>query len=198
MASRAQKVAVKKKPGKKAAKKSAKKTAKKAAAPPQPELNPLMSLRDEMDKAFERFAAGWTGMSPYFQSLRDWHPFKDLQMPASFSGLLAMPRVDAGESADAYEVSAEIPGMDEKDIEVTVTDDSLIIKGEKKDERDTKEKDYHVTERSYGAFRRVLRIPDGVDSNKVSATFKNGVLKINLPKSSAAKTKQRQVTVKSG
>lgn len=167
------------------------------AETPKTELQPLMGLRDEIDKVFDRFSQGWPWASPYFQSLRDLDPFKDFHMPLGLSPAALSPRLDVAETEKGYEVTAELPGMTEKDIEVTVSGDTLVMKGEKKDERDTKKKDYHLTERSYGVFRRVLRIPQGVDSGKISASFSNGVLTVNIPKSKQAKKKQRKITVKS-
>lgn len=118
-------------------------------------------------------------------------------LPPSEMGRMRSPKVDVGEGKDAYEMSAELPGLDENDIEVPLANGSLVLKGEQRDERDTKEKDYHVTERSYGMFKRTFRIPEGVDKES-QRHFKKGLLSIKLPKTAEAKSKQRRISVKSG
>ena len=85
--------------------------------------------------------------------------------------------------------------MDEKDIEVTMTDDALTIKGERKVERDEDKKGFHLAERSYGSFYRTIPVPPGADTEKVEAAFKNGVLTVTLPKTDEAQTKVKKITV---
>jgi HSP20 family protein len=173
-------------------------TTKKPAArggtvAPAETTHPLVSLRQEMDRLFERFASNW----PRFPSFEDWKPFKDVDLSLPFGDMMS-PKVDVSESKDAYEITAELPGLDEKDIEVTVANGSLLLKGEKRDERTTKEKDYHISERSYGMFKRSFRIPEAVDTDKISAGFKKGILTVSLPKTSEARSKQRKIAVKGG
>lgn len=114
-------------------------------------------------------------------------------LPAAFGGegYLAL-RVDVKETDKGLEVSAELPGVDEKDISVELHDDMLTIKGEKKLEKDEKQKDYHVMERSYGMFQRVIPLPFAPNPDEVKAQFAKGVLKIALvrPPEAAAKTKK--------
>ncbi len=194
----------KKAPAKKtAAKKVARKTpVKKAPAAKGAEAtHPLVSLRDEMDRLFERFAkdwpfAGdWPDMSPVLRSFGDLEPFKG--WPQWWGAGGAAPKVDFHETDKAYEVSAELPGMDEKDVEVVLQDNLLTLKGEKKEERKDKEKgDYHITERRYGSFRRSFTVPPGVDAAKVKAKFSKGVLSVTLPKTKKARL-GRKVSVKS-
>jgi len=86
--------------------------------------------------------------------------------------------------------------MTEKDIELTLSDDSLTLKGEKKAEREEKKKNYHVSERSYGSFQRTFRVPNGVDQDKVEAAYSKGVLNISLPKTEATKSNKRSINVK--
>ena len=86
--------------------------------------------------------------------------------------------------------------MTDKDIELTLSDDSLTVKGEKKEEREEKKKNYHVSERSYGSFQRTFRVPSGVDHNKVEASCSKGVLNISLPKTEVAKKQKRSIKVK--
>ena len=93
----------------------------------------------------------------------------------------AAPVVDVVEKDKEYEITAELPGLDEKNIEVKLSDDVLTIKGEKKEEKEEKQKDYYLSERRYGSFQRSFRLPDGVDAEKIEARFKNGVLTLSLP-----------------
>ena len=103
---------------------------------------------------------------------------------------------DVVETEGAVEVSIELPGMDMKDIEVTVTDDMLTIKGEKKIERQEEKKGYYLSERSYGAVYRTIPLPPGVDGEKAEASFKNGVLTIRLPQTPEAQAKVKRIEVK--
>jgi HSP20 family protein len=94
------------------------------------------------------------------------------------------------------QVSVELPGMNEKDVDISLTDRFLTIRGEKKEEKETKEKDIYRRERSYGSFRRTLEIPTEIDSSKIEASFKNGVLTIQLPKTKEAQAKVTHIPVK--
>lgn len=118
-------------------------------------------------------------------------------LPAAFGGQLA-PRVDIKDTPAGLEVSAELPGVDEKDINVELSDDMLTIKGEKKLEKDEKKDDYHVMERSYGMFQRVIPLPFAPKSDAVKAEFSKGVLKVNLvrPPEVASKTQKIAVEAK--
>ena len=107
-----------------------------------------------------------------------------------------MPAVDIAETDKAYEITAELPGMDEKNIEVKFADGVLTIKGEKKEEKEEKKKDYYLSERSYGSFQRSFQVPDGVDTDKIEATFKKGVLTVTLPKSAEAQKAAKKIDVK--
>jgi HSP20 family protein len=102
--------------------------------------------------------------------------------------------VDVAEMEDEIKVSAELPGLDNEDIDVSLSDDVLTISGEKKEEKEEKGKNYYRSERSYGAFRRDIPLPSQVDADKVDAVFQKGVLTITLPKTAEAKAKK--VTVK--
>ena len=125
------------------------------------------SLRTEMDRLFERFfESGW----PEMPKLGEWQPSLDLS-----------------ETKDAVIVKAEIPGVEEKDIAVSLQDGMLTIKGEKEAEKEEKDKRYHRVERSYGAFFRAVRLPAAVDGSKVTAEYKSGVLTVTLPKAPEAK-----------
>jgi HSP20 family protein len=116
-----------------------------------------------------------------------WFKTEDLDFTA--------PAVDLYEEKDDIVVKAELPGMDKENIEVNLTDHTLTIKGEKKKEAETKEKDYYRSERSYGAFLRTLELPKEVHADKVKANFKNGILEVRLPKTEEAKAKEVKVKV---
>ncbi len=106
-----------------------------------------------------------------------------------------LPFLDVAETKDEIVVKAEVPGMDPKDIDISLSDGLLTIKGEKKQEREEKEEDYHLVERSYGTFTRSIRLPKEVRRDKISASYKNGVLKVTLPKSEEAKQKEIKIKV---
>jgi HSP20 family protein len=105
------------------------------------------------------------------------------------------PMVDLYEEKDDIVVKAELPGMEKENIEVNLTERTLTIKGEKKKEEETKDKDYYRSERSYGAFLRTLELPKEVHADKIKANFKNGVLEVRLPKTEEAKAKEVKVKV---
>jgi HSP20 family protein len=107
-----------------------------------------------------------------------------------------MPTVDVKESEKEFIIKAELPGVEEKDVEVTVTDNVVTIKGEKKEEKEDKGKNYYYMERSYGSFNRVIPLTEEIESDKAEASFKNGVLNITIPKSQTAKAKGTKVPIK--
>jgi HSP20 family protein len=128
----------------------------------------MTSFKTEMDRLFDRF------IEPVWS-----------QMPAL--GGEWEPKVDVSETKDTITVKAEVPGVDQKDIAVSLQDGVLTIKGEKEEEKEEKDKRYHRVERSYGAFARVMRLPAAVDGSKATAAFKDGVVTITLPKAPEAK-----------
>lgn len=155
---------------------------------------PGAGLRGELDRVFNRFfPEGWPHMS--MGSLTDFDPFRGMggmEMGSALHGA----KVDIAETEDEYEISAELPGIDEKDIELDVSDGMLTLRAEKREEREEKKKNYHLTERSYGSVRRSFRVPEGVDVDRIKADFSKGVLKVKLPKTKEAKAKQRKIRVK--
>lgn len=154
------------------------------------EWPPFDRLRAEIDRVFENFGRGaWP--TPFFGRSFETEPF--WRRGFSLSGA---PAVDISEKDGAYQITAELPGMEEKDVEVELSDGVLVIKGEKKEEKEEKKKDYHLSERHFGAFRRSFRVPDGVDADKIAAEFKNGVLTLTLPKSAKARKAERKIAVK--
>ncbi len=147
-------------------------------------------LREEMNRLFDRFTTGF-GL-PLAKQLSD--PFPVPKFASSFS--LAAPAVDLTEEATGYKISAELPGMTEKDIDVSVSGDVVTLKGEKRQEREDKTENYHISERSYGSFQRSFYIPEGVDRDKIAAEFSKGVLTLTLPKSPEAQTASKKIEVK--
>jgi HSP20 family protein len=141
--------------------------------------DPFTSLRHEMERLFDEFRGVGGGLYSAFES--------------SFT-----PAIDISETDKGIELTAELPGIDEKDVEVTLADNVLTLKGEKKVERNEKGKDFHLVERSHGSFMRAVPLPFEVDEAKVAAQFKNGVLKVTLPMAADAERKTRKIPVKSG
>jgi HSP20 family protein len=122
--------------------------------------------------------------------------FDDISLPRLFTEEKDFtPAFDVSETENELILRAEIPGMDKKDIDIQLTDGVLTIKGEKRHEKEDKEENYHFIERSYGTFSRSMRVPFDVEIEKVDATYKDGVLKVTLPKSETAKL--RKIDVKS-
>jgi HSP20 family protein len=152
------------------------------ASPVRYEGGPFEALHRQMDRLFEDFLGSFDAI-PHGPALRGG------------SGGLVMPRFDITESDDAIEVKAELPGMDEKDIQVTLDDDALTIKGEKKQEKEEKQKNYYMSELSYGQFQRVVPLPCAIDRDKAKATFKNGVLRLSVPKTAEAKSRSRTIKI---
>ena len=106
-----------------------------------------------------------------------------------------MPAVNISETAEAVIVEAEVPGMDSKDLEVSVTGDVLTLKGEKKEEKQEKGQTWHRTEMSFGSFTRSFKLPAAIENDKVSADYKNGILNITLPKSAASRVQEVKINV---
>jgi len=156
---------------------------------------PIHQLRNEMDQLFDRFF-GRAPMRAWPRGLFDWdwEPFRDLRplVPE-----MRMPNVDVHETDREFTIEAELAGLDEKDVELELKDDVLTLKGEKKAEKEEKKKDYHLSERSWGSFERSFHLPDGVDRDKVSAKFRNGVLTVSLPKTEKARKESRKISIRS-
>jgi len=106
------------------------------------------------------------------------------------------PAVDIVEKDNAYEVTADAPGFDDKSIEVQVLNGSLWIKGERKSEREERQSDYYLSEREFGSFQRCFRLPDGIDTDKIEATLQKGVLTVMLPKTGEAQKAAKKVEIR--
>jgi HSP20 family protein len=133
--------------------------------------NPFSALQQEIDRLFEGFSRGFTGFAGF--------PSREL-----------MPSMDLSETDKEIEITTELPGLEEKDIQLNVADNILTIRGEKKNEREETKKDYHLVERSYGSFTRSVQLPDGVNADNIKAVMSKGVLKVTVPKPAPAQTKK--------
>jgi HSP20 family protein len=142
-------------------------------------LDPFSNFRREMDRLFEDFLTPAEGRSF-----------------AGTDGGALRPSLDVRETEQAYEVSAELPGLEQKDIELTLRDNALILSGEKRQERQDDQGGRHWSERSFGRFERVIPLEAEVEADKVEAGFKNGVLKVTLPKNPKARDKTRKIEIK--
>ncbi len=136
----------------------------------------LLSIREELDRLFSTLATG--------RGVREGRE------------TLWLPAVDVEETDDAVIVRAEVPGMEKDDIKVTITDDTLVISGERREEKEEKEKNYHHREIYYGKFYRAVRLPVDVDREKAKASYKQGILEIVLPKSERVKPRTIDVEVR--
>lgn len=151
---------------------------------------PIESLRHEIDRLFDDF--DFSGRLPPFR-----RPLLDMEsLWRRERTLPSAPAVDVAETEKAYEIAAELPGLDEKDIEVKLANGCLTIKGEKQEEKEEKKKDFYLHERRFGSFERVFRLPDGVDADRIEATFKKGVLAVTLPKTVEAQKSEKKIPVK--
>jgi HSP20 family protein len=108
----------------------------------------------------------------------------------------AVPAVDVVETDKAYEITAELPTIGEKNLDGKIANGVLSIKGEQRNEKEEKQKDYYLRERSFGSFERAFQVPEGVDADKIEASFKKGVLTVMLPKSAEAQKSEKKITVK--
>jgi len=135
--------------------------------------NPFISLQREIDRLFDDFTSGF---------------------PALGNGKAEMlPSMDVSETDKEIEITAELPGLEEKDVQINVADNLLTIRGEKKAEKEETDKNYRLIERSYGSFERTLQLPDGVNADAIKATMAKGVLKVTVPKSAPAQVKKIDV-----
>ena len=152
-------------------------TETKTEAPPttMQMWRPFVALRHEVDRLFDDL-----NVNPFRLPFR--RPTFDIEPFWSPESWVALPPIDFVERDNAYEVHADLPGIDEKDIEVKVSNGVMHIKGEKREEKEEKKEDFRIRERRFGSFERALRVPETVDVDKIEARFKEGVLTVNLPK----------------
>lgn len=144
------------------------------------------NLRREIDRVFESFNWGPWGV-PFARG-------RSLDLESAAWNIA--PAVDVSEKGSEYEITTELPGLDEKNVEVKLSNGTLTIKGEKKEEREEKQKNYQLSERSYGSFTRSFQLPEGIDASKIEAKLSKGVLTVKLPKSPEAKKKEKTIDIK--
>ncbi|MDZ7261227.1 MAG: Hsp20/alpha crystallin family protein [candidate division KSB1 bacterium] len=140
----------------------------------RPFFSEMESLRRDMDRLFDSFFRRY----PEEEVAATWQPL-----------------VDIAETKDDFIVTAEVPGMSKDDVKISLTNNVLTLKGEKKEEKEIKDKNFHRVERCYGSFQRSFTLPTEVQADKVKASYKDGVLKITLPKKEEVKPKEIAVTV---
>lgn len=143
--------------------------------------NELISLQSDINRLFDGFLGGWD--LPAFKGMED--------RLVEFT-----PQIDVKETDHEVQVTAELPGMDEKDVSVTLEENTLLIRGEKKDEHEEKTAHTFRLERSFGSFQRVIPLPAAVESGKAKALFRKGVLRVTLPKAAGERAKSRKIDIK--
>jgi HSP20 family protein len=147
------------------------------------DTDPFLQMRREMNRLFDDVFSGFGGFG----------------LPGAFGPALqqmpAAPKIDVSETENEIQIKAEMPGIDQNNVEVLLEDDRLIIRGEKKEEREDKDRNYHVRERVQGVFSRTLPLPFAPDPNQVKAEFKDGVMTITIPKPQEVKQKQHRIDV---
>lgn len=155
--------------------------AKPAETSPSRPADVFAAMRNEMDRVFERFEHGFPRWPSLFRQ---------------GSGTIVVPDLDVKENTDSIVIEAELPGVEEKDVSVTVANGTLTIRGEKKQSKEETKESYYLAERSYGAFERVLRLPESVDDTRIEAKFDKGVLKVKAAKKPEAVKAERKIDIK--
>lgn len=148
------------------------------------------SFRNEMDRLFDRFRHDfdWPSLPRLFTLPAPW--------PETGAFGVSAPPIEISEDGKTYKIAAELPGLDPKDIEVVISGDMLVLKGEKREEKEEKGKNTYLSERSYGAFERSFALPEGIDRDKLAADFSKGILTITLPKKPEAQKPAKKIEVK--
>jgi HSP20 family protein len=147
--------------------------------------DPFMSLHRQMNRLFDDVFRGATGQMPSGQE------------QGGEGGMLMTPQMDVSETDQELKICAELPGVSEKDVDIRLEDDVLVIRAEKKFERQDENENYHFMERSYGTFQRALRLPGPIDPEQVQARFENGVLTVTVPKSEQQE-RSRRIQIQGG
>jgi HSP20 family protein len=151
---------------------------------------PFGSLRNEINRLFDELGGGFWA-SPFRTSMFSVEPLWRRHTPWGTA-----PAVDITESEKAYEITAELPGLDQENVEVKLSNGNIMIKGKKQEESEETKKDYYLHERRFGSFERIFQVPEGVDANKIDASFDKGVLHVRLPKKLEARTSEKKIEVK--
>ena len=149
--------------------------------------NPLQHFHQEIDRMFEQALRGF-GLTPFGV---------DQPLFPRFSDGVLKPTLDLSATDKAYTISVEIPGVDENDVKLEIANDTLTISGEKNQEKEEKDTNFYRMERSYGAFQRVLSLPEDADQNNINATFNKGVLTVSMPRKALPQSDVKQIEVKS-
>jgi len=147
--------------------------------------NPMMQLHREIDRVFDEAFRGF-GMPSIFGE----------GFPALEKGALLKPQVDISADDKKYTITVEVPGVEKDAVELELSKNSLIIKGEKKQEEETKDKEFYRVERSYGQFQRVLALPDDAIKENIDASFKDGVLTVTIPRKEQPKPEVKHIEIK--
>jgi HSP20 family protein len=168
------------------------KTEKKATAPAAmgwERLPYVDNLRQEIDRLFDDFHPfGWRFASRLPRRFETEWPMRETWQLA--------PAMDLAEKDGEYEITVELPGLDEKNVELKLSNGMLTIKGEKSEEKEEEDKEYHLSERRYGSFQRSFQVPEQVDVDKIAATFAKGILTVKMPKMAEAKKAAKKIDVK--
>lgn len=158
--------------------------------------HPLLALREEVDHLFDNFFSGFA-LGPFGEFGRSGmrsEPFRRFEDAITGIGKLHI-KADVFETDEAYRIEAELPGLCEDDIEVSVSDGVLTIHGDKNEERNEDREGYHLNERHYGSVKRSFPLPKTVELGKSEATYKNGVLCVTLPKKAVPKSKSKKIPI---
>lgn len=155
------------------------------------DTSPFETLRREIDRLFDDF-------HPFDWRLPSARSMFRFEVPRLRAEWQVTPAMDLVEKEKEYEITVELPGIDEKDIEIKLANRTLTIRGEKTEEKEEREKDYHLSERRYGSFQRSFLLPEGVDADKIEANFVKGILSVTLPKTAEAQQAEKKITVKAG
>ncbi|NJN44443.1 MAG: Hsp20/alpha crystallin family protein [Anaerolineae bacterium] len=151
-----------------------------------PQASSFLSLNNQINRLFDDFWRNPFSMRPF--------DVLDRMLPATWGSF--NPSVDISESDKEIKLEAELPGMDENNIEISISNDVLTIKGEKQEESERKDRNFYFTERSYGSFIRQFALPGGVDEDKIEATFKKGVLTVSMPKRPEVVEQRKRISIK--
>jgi len=152
------------------------------------DYSPIAHFHREMDRRFEDFFRGFNFPSMGFG--REFAPLVQREW--------LKPTLDIAASEKDYTISVEVPGVDEKDVQLELSDGTLVIKGEKKQAREQKEKNYYKMERSYGSFQRLLSLPEDTELDSIEAVYKHGMLTITIPRKAKAATKSQRIPIYKG
>ncbi|MDD3813166.1 MAG: Hsp20/alpha crystallin family protein [Desulfocapsaceae bacterium] len=152
--------------------------------------NPLQQFHQDIDRLFDQTFRGFGLSSAIF------NPSFPSGLP--HAAIILKPTLDLAVTDHEYTLTVEIPGVDEQDVKLEIVNDTLTIRGEKKQEKEEKEKNYYRMERSYGSFQRILCLPDDADQDNVKASFAKGILTVTLPRKTAPKSDVKHIEIKNG